>query len=164
MFHPDDSGVYARAAASPGRRWLGVGMQYLLGLLILYVLFVQPPAAGWAVLMAIVGFGALFLAEAMRRATTRTLELHRDALRDDAGRLIARMDQVVAVERGVFAFKPSNGFLLVMTEKGGRSWAPGLWWRAGRRVGIGGVLPQAETKFMAEVIATWIAQRDQSRS
>lgn len=159
MFHPDDSGVYARAAASPGRRWLGVGMQYLLGLLILYVLFVQPPAAGWAVVMAVVGVGALILGDSMRRATVRRLELHRDTLRDDTGLVIARIEDVVAVERGVFAFKPSNGFVLVMKEKGDRAWAPGLWWRAGRRVGIGGVLPQAETKFMAEVIATWIAQR-----
>lgn len=159
MFHPDDSGVYARAAASPGRRWLGVGMQYLLGLLVLYVLLMQPPAPVWAVLMAAVGIGALVLAERMRRATTRGLELRAETLCDDTGQVIARVEDVVAVERGVFAFKPSNGFVLVMKAKGGRAWAPGLWWRAGRRVGIGGVLPQAETKFMAEVIATWIAQR-----
>lgn len=159
MFHPDDSGVYARTAASPGRRWLGVGMQYLLGLLVLYVLLMQPPAPVWAVLMAAVGLGALVLAERMRRATTRALELRAETLCDDTGQVIARIEDVVAVERGVFAFKPSNGFVLVMKEKGGRAWAPGLWWRAGRRVGIGGVLPQAETKFMAEVIATWIAQR-----
>ncbi len=39
-------------------------------------------------------------------------------------------------------------------------WRPGLWWRVGRRIGVGGMTPASQTKFMSEIIAAMIAQRD----
>jgi hypothetical protein len=54
--------------------------------------------------------------------------------------------------------KPSNGFTVVMETKQPRAWAPGLWWRVGRRVGVGGVTGASQTKFMAEQIALRLAQ------
>jgi hypothetical protein len=70
------------------------------------------------------------------------------------------MDGIRSVERGAFAFKPSHGFTLVMKEKQPRAWAPGLWWRLGRRVGVGGVTSAGQTKFMAEQIALRIEDRN----
>jgi hypothetical protein len=37
-----------------------------------------------------------------------------------------------------------------------RVWAPGLWWRFGKRVGVGGVTPAGQGKAMADVIAARI--------
>jgi hypothetical protein len=64
------------------------------------------------------------------------------------------------VERGAFALKPSNGFTLVMKHKSPRAWAPGIWWRTGYRVGVGGVTAAGQSRFMAEQIALMIARRD----
>ena len=64
-----------------------------------------------------------------------------------------------AVDRGVFAFKPSNGFLVRTREKAGNVWAPGLWWRLGRRVGVGGMTASAEAKFMSEILSAMVLQR-----
>jgi hypothetical protein len=38
-------------------------------------------------------------------------------------------------------------------------WVPGLWWRIGRSVGVGGMTGAAETKMMAEMIEAMIAVR-----
>ena len=65
----------------------------------------------------------------------------------------ARMDEIDRVERGAFAFKPSNGFLVHLKKPGHRAWQPGLWWRMGRKLGIGGVTPAGQAKFMADMIA-----------
>ena len=72
---------------------------------------------------------------------------------------MARLDDVQSVERGAFALKPSNGFTLVMKHKNQRAWAPGMWWRMGYRVGVGGVTAAGQSRFMAEQIALQIKQR-----
>ena len=99
-------------------------------------------------------FGVVMLwqAERLRRSTTVTIELTATELRDSAGTVLARIDEVQSVERGTFAFKPSNGFTLVLNSKKPRAWLPGLWWRFGRRVGVGGVTNAGQAKFMAERI------------
>jgi hypothetical protein len=41
--------------------------------------------------------------------------------------VLARIDEIASLDRGTFAFKPSNGFLLRLSRKGTRVWRPGLW-------------------------------------
>ena len=158
MFDPDKDGIIARAAASPMRRGFACAVLYGLGGLLIYIALAQPPAMIWIIFL--IGFGAavLFLAHRMRQATTVALELTQDTLRDDRGRVLAQLDQVRSVERGAFALKPSNGFTLVMHDKAPAAWQPGLWWRMGRRVGVGGTLSSGPAKFMAEQIALRIAR------
>ena len=108
---------------------------------------------------------ALTGAEAMRRATQYALILTDRALLEvDAdgqpGRVLATLDGIAAVERGTFAMKPSNGFLLRLEQPAGRVWAPGLWWRMGRRIGVGGVLSAPQTKAMAQIIEFRLAGGD----
>ncbi|WP_439156057.1 hypothetical protein [Yoonia sp.] len=160
MFTADESGVYARVEASPARRFFAVGVLFALGTLVLYSALVQPPAAIWLLFMILLGGLALWLAEKLRRATLGTIELTDDEVRDTNGRVLARMDEIRGIERGTLAFKPSNGFTLVMNTKRPRAWAPGLWWRIGKRVGVGGVTSAAQAKFMAEQIAFRLSQRD----
>ena len=160
MFQPDQDGVYARVVASQGRRLLAYGILFALGALVIYTTLVQPPAAHWMVFMLVFGVGMLLLAERLRRATRMEIVLTKDELRDSSGTVIARIADVRSVSRGAFAAKPSNGFTLVTESKGERAWAPGLWWRTGRRVGVGGVTAAGQSRFMAEQIALLLAQRD----
>ena len=153
MFQPDENGVYARVQASSGRRTIAYGVQFGLGLLIIYATLAQPPALHWMIFMLVFGFTMLWLAEKMRHATKRIIELTDTEVRDSTGTVLARIDEVRSVERGTFALKPSSGFTLVLHNKKPRAWQPGLWWRIGRRVGIGGVTNASQSKFMAEQIA-----------
>ncbi|MGR3434089.1 MAG: hypothetical protein ACU0CO_04240, partial [Shimia sp.] len=79
------------------------------------------------------------------------------------GREIAALPEIASVDRGTFAFKPASGFLVHTARPLGAAWAPGLWWRVGRQVGIGGVTARHEAKLMGEVLAAMVAARDAGR-
>ncbi|WP_108839046.1 hypothetical protein [Tateyamaria sp. Alg231-49] len=155
----DPNTVLATITASPGRRILGIGSLWILSLMVIYVAIVQPPELGWQLFLFVLGGGSIWIAELMRRATAVTLELTREELRDSMGVVLARIDEVTGLDRGMFAFKPSNGFLLRLDNKKPRAWRPGLWWSLGSRIGVGGMTPAHEAKFMAEIIASLLAER-----
>ena len=155
----DRNQVLATIKASPGRRFLGIGSLWFLSVMVIYVAIVQPPAMGWQAFLFVLGGASIWIAEQMRRATALTLELTMEELRDSAGHVLTRTDDIAAIDRGMFAFKPSNGFLLRITGPAGRAWRPGLWWRMGGRIGVGGMTPGHQAKFMAEIISAMIAER-----
>lgn len=151
--------VLATVQASAGRRLLGIGSLWILGALVVYVALAEPPAFIWQVFLLGLGASAFWIAERMRRATLLRIELTRDVLRDSSGSLLAPVAEIESVDRGVFAFKPSNGFLIRTTNPGARTWRPGLWWRLGRRIGVGGMTPGSQTKYMADILSAMIAER-----
>lgn len=100
----------------------------------------------------LIGFSGAFLwqAQAGFRQSNTTLILTRDGLFDGQGMLICSLPNIAKVDRGWFSFKPSNGFLLLLHEPQSRKWVPGLYWRIGRRVGVGGSLSPAQTKEISD--------------
>lgn len=161
-FNPDE--VLATARASAGRRFLGIGSLGLLGLMLIYIAVVQSPALEWRVFLLVLGVGSLWMVDKMRRATASVIELTETELRDSDGTVIARMADIDGMDRGFFAFKPSNGFLLRTTVKGDNNWRPGMWWRVGRRIGVGGMTPAHHSKQMSEIIAIIMAKREIDRT
>jgi hypothetical protein len=81
------------------------------------------------------------------------------ALIDSRDGEICRIDDIAQLNRGVFAVKPARGFVLSLSGAPGRHWVPGLWWRIGRSVGVGGMTGAAETKLMAEMIEAMVMTR-----
>ncbi|WP_295317694.1 hypothetical protein [Roseobacter sp.] len=156
---PEDE-VLATVSASIGRRILGIGLLSLLAVMVIWMAVTKSPAFGWQIFLIGLGITALMIADAMRRSTACVLELTTTMLREKDGRIIARIDEITDVERGAFAFKPSNGFLLTTSTRNSRAWRPGVWWRMGRKIGIGGMLPGRQTKFMSEIIAVRLAERE----
>ena len=160
--------VLAVLHASPGRRVFGVGSVLTLGAMAVYVAVFEPPGhVIWTILLLALGFAALWLSNRMWQATVNHLELTRTELRSSTGEVLARIGDIDVLERGAFAFKPSNGFTIRLRDEaqaGPRRWEPGLWWRMGRRVGIGGVTPGSQAKVMAELLVGLMAEQagDQS--
>ncbi len=153
--------ILARLQASAPRRFLGVGVLATLGVTLIAVGLGQgTPDIGGRVLLMVFGGSALWTADVMRRVTSVTIELTAQQLRCDTGEVIADLSDIISVDRGTLAFKPSNGFLLRLRTSAPRRWWPGLWWRIGRRVGVGGVTPGPQTKAMAEVLNALIYQRE----
>lgn len=149
----DDDEILAEVRASPIRRGVGLAVLWSLGALLFWLALTRPPAnAGFQVMLIAIGLGALWVGEMLRRATTQAVELTRAGLRTSDGEMIVPWDQIDSVDRGAFAFKPSNGFILRLASGAPLRWRPGLWWRWGRRVGVGGVTPGAQTKTMADII------------
>lgn len=152
--------ILARIEVSALLRWIGLGALLAVGGLLVWMALAGPDiAALWRVLLLALAGLALALGARMHGATAVGLELTPEVLRDGTGLVLARVDEIEAVERGAFAFKPSKGFLLRLKAKKPRAWMPGLWWRWGRRLGVGGVTPGHQTKAMAEAIQMLLQER-----
>ncbi len=156
-----DEEILAIVEASAARRWMGVIMLAALGGVVVYVALSTPPALIWQVFLIVVGVLALWMADRMRRATESRIELTEVELRSSGGQVIALVADIEKVDRGVFALKPSNGFMVRTSKPGSRAWQPGLWWRLGRRIGVGGVTSAGQTKTMSEILSVLVAERDQ---
>lgn len=157
--------ILATVSASFPRRIFGVGVMIALGAILVFIALGRGHSSFlWQMFMLFFGVFVLYAAEMMRRATSRTVILTQAGLHDDTGRVIALVDDMANVERGTFAIKPSNGFVVNMKERGAKAWAPGLWWRLGRKVGIGGVTGAGQTKFMSEMLTAMLIERDRAAS
>lgn len=152
--------ILARVSASKPRRAFGVAVLASLGGMLIYLAFAAPPA-GFGFQVMLLGFGAiaLYAANRMWVLTQSALELTETTLRLSDGTVLARTEDIVGIDRGMFAFKPSHGFTLKLRHRAARGWHPGMWWRIGRRLAVGGVTPGSQTKIMADVITAMIAER-----
>ena len=145
--------------ASVGRRVLGIAVLWGLAALLAYIALDDPPGLVWQVFLLLLAFAAGLLAEAIRKASGQRLELTDQELRERDGAVLCTLANVRRVDRTMFANKPSSGFLVTLVEPGGFVWRPGLWWRVGRRVGVGGMTTAADGKTMADMIAAMVEKR-----
>ena len=152
--------VLAVVRASGPRRAFGVAVLTALGILLICLIFAVS-TSGLLVqgLLIVVGGAALWGAARMWQASSAALELTVDVLRTSDGVVLATTGDIAAIDRGIFAFKPSNGFTLKLARPARASWTPGLYWRLGRRLGVGGVTSAAQTRMMADVISAMLAKR-----
>lgn len=143
------------------RRVVGLVVLLALGMMLLSIAVLDPPGnPGWLVFLIAMGAGALFLAQRGWRGSAVAIVLDADGLHEEDGTPIAPLADIVSVDRATFSFKPSNGFLIRLRDPLGRAWNPGMWWRIGRRVGIGGVTRGAETKMVADALSAMVMERD----
>lgn len=146
---------------SAPRRLIGLITQGLLGLILIWLALVHPPSNPfWQVFLIVFGGGSLILAVKGWQKSSQGIVLDETGLWQEDGTPIAPLEEIASVDRALFSFKPSNGFLIRLQRPLGRAWAPGMWWRVGRRVGIGGVTSGAETKIVADALSFMVAERD----
>lgn len=147
--------------ASTVRRSIAAVILAGIGLMVLqYGLSGSGGGLGSVLALAIGAFGIWFSFSTWN-GTDRTIELTSKGIRETGGPLLVRLEDIQAVDRGAFAFKPSGGFVLKLKSSHRRGWVPGLWWRLGRRFGVGGILPSVQTKLMADLIQEELLKRHQ---
>jgi len=150
----------AKLEPSLGRRWFGVITLSAVGVLLLWIGFVQPPQSLFArIALPVVAVLFFWQAQWNLRVTKTGLVLTSEGLFDGKGQLVCALYNMMEVDRGVFAFKPSNGFLIRLHEREPRAWAPGLYWRFGRRLGVGGATNAGQARAMADIIDILILER-----
>ncbi len=151
----------AQVQPSPARRVISFVIILSLGGMLVYLALATPPASMfWQIFMLGLGIATLVLADKLRRATLHSIIMTDHGIYESSGMEICKISDIKGIDRGTFAFKPSNGFLIRTREKGPRAWAPGLWWRVGRKIGVGGVTGAGEAKFMSEMIALRLGDGD----
>lgn len=159
----DEEEVVLEISPSPVRRWLAILALGLLGLLMIRLAFGEMPDL-WRLFFALLGAGILWAAYRLRLATMDGLVLTPAGLRTISGRTLVGVDNVARVDRGVLAFRPSNGFMVRLKRPGAAGWAPGLWWQVGRRLGVGGTLSGGQAKAMADLLADMVAEQEERRT
>ncbi|MGR3467741.1 MAG: hypothetical protein ACU0CI_07650 [Shimia sp.] len=137
---------------APARRWLALAM--LFGLTVLFGALAAQPGmgAGWRATIVLASLACLAMALRFHRATANDIVLRADGLYETDGTQIAALSNIAGVEKGMFAFKPSGGFGVTLREPAPARWRPGLYWRAGRRVGVGGVTARHQGRMCAEAL------------
>ncbi len=155
---------YARLDISQPRRWFGVGSLLLLGFLLTYVGTVYPVPIQARVILAVVAVVVVWSAWRMWRETKGYLVFSDAGLVDDQGDILIAMDNIDRVDRSLFAFKPTNGFIVVSKVKQPLAWKPGLWWCIGHRLGIGGVTHAGQAKLLADVMTLHLANENKMRT
>ncbi|WP_375262382.1 hypothetical protein [Palleronia sp.] len=149
--------IIAELRASQPRRIFGTTMLTALAVLLMWLAATAPAGIGARLALLICAVLAAYGALAMWRATAHVLFLTEAGLVQSDGRVLAMMEEIEHVDRGLFAVKPSNGFVVRLARSRPFAWAPGLWWRWGRRLGVGGMTGAGQTKAMADLLAL---QRD----
>lgn len=152
--------ILATLSPAPARRWLSSALVFALAVIFLVLATTSPVAGGvQRILMLAVGLLCLWIATLSYRGHGRSLVLTQSVLMDSEGAILAHVEEITSVDRGTFAFKPSNGFMLRLSSRAPRSWVPGLYWRIGDRLAIGGATQPAETRNMADQLGLLIAER-----
>lgn len=153
-------GELARLSGSSPRRWVSIAA--FAGMAALLLAAAADPDVDRELRPVLLGLAclAVLFARAVWQATSRSLVLTEDALCDDTGRLLARVEDMISIERGVFAIKPSGGFVIRLNRPMPFGWSPGVWWRVGRRLGIGGALPGLGARALGEFLEARLAERD----
>ena len=154
-----DEEVLIDIRPSPIRRWMALLALGVLAILLTGLAIGDVPDL-WRLFFVLLGVGVLWSGNKLRAATLDGLVLTRAGLRTESGVMLAPVENIAKVERGVFAFKPSNGFLVRLKEADGKGWAPGLWWKLGRRIGVGGTLSGGQTRAMADMMNVLVLERD----
>jgi len=137
----------------PARRWFGV---FSLGLpaFLIAALLVQGAITNVLSVILLLIVAAVFGSAAYRMATVPDAGIVFDghSLSTEDGVLLAAIEDIAEVQTGIFAMRPSNGFTLIMKKAGKMPTRPGIYWRQGRHMGVGGLLRAAEAKSIGKAI------------
>jgi len=155
-----DTAIFSLRTSLP-RCLFGVGVLGALGGLLFAIAIAAPPAdTVWLVFFLLAGALSVWAAWGLAQRVRDGLVLTGEGLFALNGQCLCRIDEIRAVERGFGTFKPSGGFLIRLRAPGPRIWVPGLWWRLGRTIGVGGVFRAGELRALAEILQGICAERE----
>lgn len=152
--------IILKLKPSRGRRIVGAVLLMLCGFFILfYTVFAAQDALFFRVAALLIGALFLWQAQWNLRVSNTTITLTKEGLYAANGDLICRVSNMVEIDDGWFSFKPSNGFLVRLYEAEDPKWARGLYWRIGKRLGVGGAIEPAEVKALSAQLSLLIRER-----
>lgn len=152
--------VLARLQPSGARRVFAAAVLGVLGFVLMTLALRNTGMAfGITLGLLVLGLGALWMAWRLWEATAHGLVLTETALVSTDGQVLARIADIAGLDQGMLAIKPAGGFSLLLRKPAPRVWQPGLWWRAGRRIGIGGVTNRHQARHLSGQIAALLASR-----
>lgn len=156
---PDE--ILIGLGAAEMRRMVGTSALLMLCAVVFWHGFQRYVEFGGGLGLILISAAGVFLGLRFWKSSATRLELTPTELRESGGRRLVLVDDIVAVDRGVFGvIKPTNGFVLVTRGKMAAAALPGIWWRLGNRIGVGGLTGAGEGKAMAELLEEIVKRRE----
>ncbi len=149
--------VLFRLDVAPARRVVALAFLIALAVILILTALMSDMSFGFRAAALGFGLGAAWAGRAMARGTRHAVELRDDGVYLSNGTVLARLDDIEQVDRGMFALKPSNGFALKLRHAPGFAFCPGLYWQVGRTLGIGGVTSRGAGKAFADGLTMHLA-------
>ena len=140
---------------------VSLGAIFAFGITLLVIaLFSGESTGGLRIGAGVIGACMISLAMRVMRRGRTGISLNQAGLFETTGREICRIEDIRTIDRGFAALRPSTGFMIRLHEAADPGWSPGLWWRYGRMVGIGGMTPPGQGRAMAEILSAMLADRE----
>jgi len=158
MFDPKN--YESRVEISAFRYWFAVSAMMLLVIVLTNQVLNPENVGSLRVFLAVF---ALLIAAALLAFFRRgrdCLVLTDDGIVTGANTMLCRIEDIEKVDGGAFAFKPSKGFLIHLKEPAPSGWHPGLWWRYGRKLGIGGLTSSKQTGGMVTLLQLHLTPKE----
>jgi hypothetical protein len=148
----DDQDFIAALRVSFGRRFIGCSV--LAALTILFAVLAVQGAGTGAVAFGLAAALSAGVTVGIWQVSAREVVMKPTGLFDSNGAVIVTLDQIERINSGPLSIRPSNGFSIRLTSRQSAHWAPGLWWRWGRMVGIGGLTSAKPSRDLANLLQT----------
>ncbi len=159
-----DDTLLFRLDVAPARRVIALVFMMLLSVILIYTAINSPLGFGVRGFLLAIGVVTLLGARALARGTKASVDLREDGIYLSTGEELAHIDNIDRVEPGMFAMKPSGGISVKLKTAPGFAFVPGMYWRVGRTLGIGGVTIRGAAKAMSDGLAAYLAERDAKQS
>ena len=136
------------------KRLSGALLIFVLGTTLLFSVYKKsnPGYTVYESLFLLVGLILIFVSWRIGRARLTGIKLTKSGIYDlNDVKLCAILD-INYIDRRTFAIKPANGFIIHLKNSAKSFWIPGLCWRIGKRLAIGGMLSKQECKAFANLL------------
>ena len=72
---------------------------------------------------------------------------------------ICKMHEIDRVDASPYTFKSANGFIIILKTKNSFESVPGLYWKVGKRISIGGLVSKNESKFLSGLLLQFLEEQ-----
>ena len=73
--------------------------------------------------------------------------------------IVCKMSDIARVDVSPYTFKSANGFIVLLKTQSSFKSIPGLYWRLGKRISIGGLVSKNESKFLSGALLRFLEKK-----
>ena len=139
---------------SPVKSFLGSALLVTLGFTLLYSIHKKTAEENIILdlIFLSVALTLIYYGWRIIKAKQTGVKLTKLGIYDLNNTLLYRTSDIKYLDRGIFAIKPANGFIIHLNKPLAFHWHPGLFWCIRKRLAIGGLLSKQECKAFADLL------------
>ena len=124
---------------------------FILSLFLIYTLLTLNDKISFSdfLLIPILVISILWFRRFLSRYSKIGFVISTDGLFDLNMDLICTIDDIKKIDVSPYTFKSANGFIILLKTKSSFKSIPGLYWRVGKRISIGGLVSKNESKLLS---------------